>query len=170
MEKWDIIVKVVTDLLGKVRFVLSNLTGWAFMLMTYIFATFGDKAKLIHWVLIVLVLDLIFGIWSSMKMGKFKISTALWSTAVKLVIYVTLFFMPMILEKIVHQDTVFCTIAVTSLLCTAEFFSIIAHMLIIKPNLVGIRLIYRLLAGEIAKKLNMSEEEFEEYLHKHNLS
>jgi len=161
MSKLDIVFGVVSDLWYKLRFVLGSVVGWAMMFMTYSYNVFGPKAELIHWVLIALLVDLIFGMVSAARRKQFHISTALWSTAFKLVMYITLFYMPMILEKIVHEDTSFCTIAVTALLVSAEFFSCIAHMLIIKPNLLGAKLIFRLLSGEVAKKLDMPVAEVE---------
>jgi len=55
------------------------------------------------------------------------------------------------------------TVLVTALLCAAEFFSVCAHMLIIKPDLPAVKMLKKLLAGEIAHKLGIQEEDVEHY-------
>lgn len=163
MDKFDIVLALLDDLQYKVKLVLSTLSGWFMMIMTFMLVTFGEKALLFHWIIIVLLLDLFFGSWSALKRGTFHISTALWSTASKIAIYGTIFFMPLILEKIISKDTSFGTISITSLLISGEFFSILAHMIIIKPDLFGVKMAYKLLSGEISKKLGINVEELESY-------
>lgn len=156
--------KVVIDLFFDLKFVLSTMLGWCFLGMSFLFTTFGDKAMLFHYVLAVLAADLFFGAWSSLILKRFKISIALYSTAVKLILYFTLFYMPLIMEKILSNNSVgFGTVIVTALLCAAEFFSICAHMLIIKPDLWVVKILRNLLAGEMAHKLGMKVEELEQY-------
>lgn len=157
------IYDIVVQLCSKIESVFSTLLGRAILLMTFMGATFGPKAMLIHWILIALGIDLFFGCWSSLKMKNFHISYALTSTAIKLVMYVALFVMPLILDKVIDLDVSALTVLVTVVLVSAEFFSALAHMLIIKPDLFGARLVRKILMGEVAKKMNMSCDELEKY-------
>lgn len=164
MNKFEQVSIIAGDLAFKLRLVLGTITGWVTAFMAFMLATFGDKAMHIHWVLLVLFIDLLFGSWSAIKRDVFHISTALFSTACKVVMYITIFFMPMILENILGTDLSYGTVSVTALLISAEFFSILAHMLIIKPDLVGVKLFKRLLSGEIAKKLGITVKELEDVI------
>ncbi|MEI8366069.1 MAG: phage holin family protein [Parachlamydiaceae bacterium] len=155
------VAEIAESLFFKIKEVLSTAIGWAMMGMTFMFTVFGDKAMLIHWILLALFIDLFFGCWSSAKMSKFHISYALTSTAIKLVMYVTLFYMPLIIDKIVPGDLSYLTVLVTVVLCSAEFFSALAHMLIIKPDLIGAKLVKKMLIGEISRKTGLPVAEVE---------
>ena len=158
---------VMDDLFLKIKFVLTTTEGWVAILFTFITATFGVKSHLFSWIAIALLSDLFFGIWSSLKTKKFKISIAIYSTVVKFIMYLFLFFMPLILEKILSDNAIGgATILVTALLCAAEFFSICAHMLIIKPDLPAVKILHKVLAGEMAHKLGIEVDELEEYFNK----
>jgi len=160
----DQVVEVVENLFFKVKEVLSTVLGWFLMSMTFALTLFGSNTVLIHWVIAVLFIDLGMGCWSSIKLKKFHISYALTSTAIKLVMYIIIFCMPLIIDKIIPMDLSMITIAVTILLCSAEFFSVLAHMLIIKPDLAGVKLVRRMLLGEISKKIGCTPDEVESYL------
>ena len=158
------VVLTIDDLVLKLRLIFSTVMGWGMMFMMFVAATFGVKAQLFHCVLLALFIDLFFGCWSSLKVRKFKISIALYSTAVKLVMYFVLFFMPLVLEKVlINNDISIGTVFVTALLCAAEFFSVCAHMLIIKPDLPAVKMMKKLLSGEIAHKLGVHEDDVENY-------
>ena len=158
------VVLIIDDLVLKLRLIFSTIFGWGMTFMIFVAGTFGVKAMLFHWVLAALFVDFFFGCWSSIKLKKFKISIALYFTAVKLVMYFVLFFMPLVLEKVLsNNDIGVGTIFVTALLCSAEFFSTCAHMLIIKPDFPAIRIMRKILAGEIAHKLGILPEDVENY-------
>lgn len=167
----DKLINVISDFILFLKLSCTTFLGWLIMVLTsistFLLATFGDKITLIHWVILAIFVDLFFGALSAYKRRVFKISSALVSTAIKLTIYTTIFFMPLILEKILSQQ-VTCssigTITITVLLCTAEYISTIAHMLVIRPNLWGLKVLKRALSGEMAKKLNMTPDEFEQYI------
>lgn len=160
-------VEIVGELFFKIKEVLSTLLGWFIMLTTFMVTTFGPTFMLIIWVLLALMIDLFFGSWSALKMKSFHLSFALTSTAIKLVMYVTIFYMPLILDKVVPVDISWITVLVTVLLCAAEFFSSLAHMLIIRPTLLGVIFIRKMMVGEISKKLNCKPEEIEDMITKY---
>jgi hypothetical protein len=153
---WDKFRDVCIDTYETIKNVLSTVLGWGMLLTSYIYTVFGDKATLLNWVLLAMLFDLFFGSWAALKMKRFHISTALVSTAIKLVMYVTLFFVPMILEDILgFKDFKTLTCLVAAFLFCAEVFSIMAHMLIIKSDLIAIKIVRKALIGEIARKLKL---------------
>ena len=155
---------VIDDLGYKLKIVFNSVEGQVMAFLTFIAITFGEKAYLFNWVLVALFIDLCFGCWSSWILGKFKISILLYSTAVKFVMYLVLFFMPVILEKVLSNNGVGVgTTLVAAILIAAEFFSTCAHMLIIKPDLPAVKLLKKVLVGEIAHKLGIESSEVEEF-------
>jgi hypothetical protein len=153
-------IDIVTDFGSKLYNTLHTLLGWGMFIMALMLSTFGVKAMLFHWILIAMAFDLFFGTWSSLKRKQFHISTALVSTAIKLVMYLVIFCIPMILEKILlNKDLLMGTTIVTAFICSAEFFSSIAHMLIIKPDFIVVKIFRKFLIAEVARKMKVSHEE-----------
>jgi hypothetical protein len=160
MNTWIKIVGILIGIKADLHRVLSSIGGWLVNAMIFIAFTFGDDACLVHWILIALAGDLFFGCWQSIKRGTFHISYALQETAIKIVLFVSVFFMPLVIDKIIPADLSYLTIAVAALLVGSEFFSILAHILIIKPDFTGAKLIQRLLEVEVSHKLGIDPNEF----------
>lgn len=153
-------LNIIVEFWNLMQNTLHTLLGWLLFCMTLMATTFGIKAILFHWILIAMMIDLFFGAWSSLKRNQFHISTALISTAIKFVMYLVVFCIPMILEKILlNKDLAMATSIVTAFICSAEFFSALAHMLIIKPDLAVLKIFRRFLVAEVARKMKVSNEE-----------
>jgi hypothetical protein len=162
---------VVLQILIKIKSLLSSIGGWCLGGMTFLVVHFGPTVELYHWIIFAVLLDLIFGAWSALKRHTFHISFALVSTAIKLVIYATVLFMPIAFDNIilVPKDLSGLTIAICVLLVSAEFWSTLAHIIVIWPGFVGVKWVQRLLMVEISKKLDMTVEEFDNlYFKKRN--
>jgi len=159
--------ELTENLFFKIKGVFSTTIGWFFMLTTFMASTFGPEADLVYWVTGSIFADLFMGAWSAIKMKKFHISYALSSTAIKLVMYLIIFYMPLVIDKVVSPDLSLFTEVTAAILCSAGFFSMLAHMLIIKPDLMVIKLIQKALMTEISRKIGCKPEEVEEYLIKH---
>ena len=159
MNTWIKIIGILGGIKADLHRVVCSIGGWFVNIMLFVAFQFGDDAHLVHWILIALAADLFFGSWQSIKRGTFHISYALQETAVKVVLFVTVFFMPLIIDVIIPTDLSYLTIAVAALLVGSEFFSVLAHILIIKPDFVGARLIKKLLEVEVAHKLNIDPKD-----------
>lgn len=143
-------VNLFTDVFAYI-FSFLSLTALAFFGETRIF--------MIKLVLIAVVLDLFWGIWSSIKRKKFLCSMAITATIIKLLAFGTFFAIANVIELGIGQDFVWLSRVVCVILCTGESWSIFAHLLIIKPDFPVLKLLKKLLAGEISKKLHIEEKD-----------
>jgi len=151
------IADVMSTAFGRIScvavFTLSWLTAW-----------FGDtRMTCLCFVIAAVVIDLIWGITSSAKQHKFALSVGFTKTAIKLMIYSSIIAFAALLEKSIASDFTVLSRASSSVLIVAETVSVFGHILIVKPNAPVIKLLWKLLRSEIAKKLGISVEEVEAF-------
>lgn len=128
--------------------ILSFITGYEMMLCL---------------LLLVTIMDAIWGVAVSVKQGQFVLSDLLRRTIVKLLSYLSIFLVLMCVEKILSINGIATAVVVSGIALT-ELWSTCGNILIIYPNLAFLRLMRPVLKGEIARKLNISEEQVEKAL------
>lgn len=169
MELLTIINQVIASVTDKIYRILSTLWGWigsfiAFLL-TWVISWLGDTREMcVYLVLSAIVLDLIWGIASSAKRGTFAMSIGFTKTCIKLAVYLSILTIVAIAEKALSDDWNLIFRLTASVLIVAEAVSIFGHILIIKPDTPVIKLLWKVLKSEVAKKLGIEVKDIEEFI------
>jgi len=139
--------------------IYSSVIGWlitAGLVVANFFAGYGLIASA---VLVAVVLDAVWGIASAIRRGKFAYSELMRDTITKLTSYGTALVICIFAEKLLNADTAIASSIVSAIICVTELWSMAGSILIINPRIPFFRLLRPALVGEIARKLQISEEE-----------
>lgn len=143
----------------------ETIGGWIATAFVFFLSFLGDGANLLLAVLAVTLIDAVFGVWSSLKRGRFFESRRLRDTAIKLLIYSGLQIATILLDKVVTTELL-CMRATTALIVVCEIWSSLASVTIIYPNFVVGKLMKKYLTGEIANKLGIDKDDIDNILNK----
>ena len=146
---------------------LSTIYGWLLAIGIGVVNFFAGYELSIIAVVFCVFADLFWGIWAAIKQHKFAQSELVRDTLSKFVAYATAILMAVLMDKL-SFDSIICTSIFTLVICVAEVWSISGNILIVNPNIVFFRIIKPALKGEIAKKLNVTEDQVDEELNKIN--
>lgn len=146
---------------------LSTIYGWLLAIGIGVVNFFAGYELSITAVVFCVFADLFWGIWAAVKQHKFAQSELVRDTLSKFVAYATAIIMAVLMDKL-SFDSIICTSIFTLVICVAEVWSISGNILIVNPNIVFFRIIKPALKGEIAKKLNVTEDQVDEVLNKIN--
>ena len=122
----------------------------------------AGHSSIVFLVVAVTLMDAAWGIAASIHNGKFTLSELARLTISKLAVYGCALFVFIGLDKFI--DTTITASVIGAAIVLIEFWSSCASMLILFPNFLFLRLLRKALLGEIASKMNCSEEEAEKYL------
>ena len=152
---------IVYGFLDKVVEMLGCAWGWIITAALAVANFYGGYGMAFVSLGISILVDMILGIWSAVKQGKYARSELMRDTFSKVVVY-GLALLVIIHMEMLTAETTFGTNICAAVMCGAEFWSIAGNALIINPNLGFFRLIRSSLVGEIARKLHITEEEVKE--------
>lgn len=160
MELLNAITKTIQDSLSKFPMVLSTFWGRVSSMLVFISTWFigwlGDTRELcLYLVISAILFDLIWGMASSFKRKKFALSIGLTKTALKIAVYFSILTLVALAEKAISNDWHIMYQLTTAVLVVAESISVCGHILIIKPDTPVIKVLWKLLKSEIAKKLGV---------------
>lgn len=108
------------------------------------------------------LLDAVWGIANAIHAKRFVLSDLMRATTAKILSYCSVFLVIIGIEKILRIDSTIASAVVVGVIALTELWSVCGHILIRFPNLLFFRLFRPALVGEIARKLQMSEEEVKE--------
>lgn len=150
---------------SKLSEIFNTLWGWtcaAWILCINFFA--GYETSIVAMIVCV-ALDTAWGIAAQIKQNRFAIS-ALGRDGMlsKLALYASVIIGFIHIENMVNLESHLTVIIISSLICLVEIWSMSGSALIINPQMPFLRLFRRVLTGEIARKLDIKEEEVEAYL------
>lgn len=158
---------VIGSMFDKFASALSTIYGWLLAIGIGVVNFFAGYELSIIAVVFCVFADLFWGIWAAVKQHKFAQSELVRDTLSKFVAYATAIIMAVLMDKL-SFDSIICTSIFTLVICVAEVWSISGNILIVNPNIVFFRIIKPALKGEIAKKLNVTEDQVDEVLNKIN--
>lgn len=151
----------------KVHEAIQSVWGVLIVVLGFVANFFGGYVMILSGVIACVLIDLIWGIRSAHKQKKYTQSELMKSTVSKLTAYGTALMVFIFIEKMVGLETNIPTAAVASVICLTELWSTSGNILIVNPNIPFFKLLKPVLKGEIARKLNISEEEVDEALETH---
>lgn len=160
MELLNVITKTIQEAINKFPSVLSTFWGRISSLIVFICTWFvgwmGDTREVcLYFVIGAILLDLGWGMASSFKRGTFALSLGFTKTCIKIAVYSTILTLVTLGEKAIADDWNIMFRITSAVLIVAESISICGHILIIKPDTPVIKVLWRLLRSEVAKKLGV---------------
>ena len=152
----------------KVGDIFSHIWAWIAGLGLFIAEAFAGHTAVIYTILVLTTLDMIWGVAVARKLKEYTRSELLRQTVFKLLVYATLLIAFILLDKLVG-DSVGLTITITTgfvgmIVSLVEIVSSIASMLILWPNMPILRMLKKVLMGEIAGKLGCDVKEVDKIL------
>lgn len=149
-------------MLRKLNDILSHGEGVAVWVASTIGALLSGYEGMIFLLLFVVVVDALWGIANAVHAHRFVLSDLMRNTIGKILSYCSVFLVIVGIEKVIGIDSGICSAVVVGVIALTEVWSISGHILIRFPNLLFFRLFRPALVGEIARKLQMSEEDVKE--------
>lgn len=138
---------------------LSTVWGWCVAVGVVLADFISGYEMSVQFVVIVTMLDAVWGIAVSVKRKKFALSELGRDTIGKIAVYGTALVSMIMVDKQVALDTKITTSIIAAAIILVELWSCCANALIIFPNMPFLRLMQPVLTGEIARKLNMDEKD-----------
>lgn len=141
------------------KLVFTTLWGWILILFSALWAFIKPEAFAFMVVAIAIGLDLFWGIASALKRNEFIFSETLRETFKKVAIYGSSLLVVYAIERILREDWLVVTRVLCVIAAACELISASASMLIVKPDMIFLRLFRLQLKGEIAKKVGLNAED-----------
>lgn len=142
--------------LGKVA---TDAYGWTLALLLSIVTFFAPEIYTFTVVLVAILLDAVFAVWSARKRGAFILSKLGRVTIVKITSYFAALILLFMVEKMVHDQSFVGVRVAAAWAAACEFWSMSASILIIWPDAAFFKILRRHLRGEIEAKLGQPLEE-----------
>lgn len=161
-------VKVMWAVVDKCHDALRYPLAWLTGVGLFLADIFAGHRLLVDVVVLVTVMDAVWGIAVSVSRKEFTKSELARLTVAKLAVYGSALLIFLALDRLVENETGL-EIAITSgligvLIVLTEGWSSLASMLILFPNNPMLKLAQKALTGEIARKLGCDESEVEKIL------
>lgn len=153
---------LVTHLFVKLSSILQTLWGWILAICLFVLDYFAGHGFVVGFVVAVTIMDAIWGIAVSLKMGKFTLSELARLTIAKLAVYGCALFVFVGLDKMIESNLT--TSIVGAAIALVELWSSCGSALILFPHILFLQLLKRALRGEIAAKLHVRPSEVEDIL------
>jgi len=136
----------------------TTLWGWILIGFTSLWAMLKPEIYPFVIVFLSVLLDLIWGIAAAIKQKRFIYSEGIRETCKKLIIYASMLILLLLIERMIHEQTLIATRLACVLAAASELWSVSANMLIIKPDMPFLKIFRLQLKGEIEKKIGLSTD------------
>lgn len=147
---------------------LQHVWGWIIAVGLFIADIFAGHGFIVNLVVAVTLMDAIWGITVSLKQKKFALSELMRQTVGKIAVYGCALFgvagVDFYLNSQTGLEMTITTAIVGVVIVLTELWSSTASMLILFPDFPVLHLLEKALTGEIARKLNIPENEVTEVL------
>ncbi len=152
----------------KLQEMLSHSWGLIITLIAYLLNFIAPVKYAFVAMGVAIVADLLFGILSARKQGKFILSQSGRDTPAKVIVYFGFMLVVYTTERIFSDNQALITKIGCTLACVCELWSMLGSALIIWPKMLFPKLLKLQLKGEVESKLgknisNMLDKEDEEY-------
>lgn len=151
---------IVTKLID----ILNSLAGWICAMWIFTLNFFAGYERAIVAVVACVALDTVWGIAAQLKQGHFALSELGRNGMLsKWCLYASVIIAFIHIENMAGIESHITVVLISSLICLVEIWSMSGSALIINPNMPFLRLFRRVLTGEIARKMDTTPEEVEEF-------
>lgn len=159
--------KIINNLWDKLGDILSSLEGVVYLLFIWISALtamiFGLYNEVIITTFFCIFVDLVWGVARSIKVGNYATSFLLKNTILKIGAYFSIMFVLIGIEHLLCIESGVFVISFTVIIAATELISILGNIAIVKPSLICVKLVRRMVIGEVARKLKISDKEAQKY-------
>lgn len=159
---------IIDRLIIKLNEVLDSVWGWIAAIGLFIANIFAGHAFIVNLVVALTVMDAVWGVAVSIKQKKFVLSELMRNTIGKVAVYGCALFGVAGIDFYIQSQTGLEMTVTTAIIGIAisltELWSSSASMLILFPDFPLLRLLQKALTGEIARKLNIPEDEVKDVL------
>ena len=146
----------------KLGHILTNGWGWMVGIGLSFIDYFAGHSFVVFLVAAATLIDAVWGIAVSIHNGQFTKSELARLTFAKLIVYGCVLFVFIGIDKMI--DSTITASVIGAAIVLVECWSSCASMLILYPRFLFLRLLKKALLGEIASKLNITEEEAKELM------
>ena len=157
--------EIIINIGYKLNEMFQTVYGWIAAAGIFIVNFFAGYECSIHAVIVCVLLDTIWGIAAQIKRGHFALSEVgrhgLFS---KFALYASAIVGFILIERMAGIDSQITVIAICSIICLIELWSMAGSALIVNPKMRFLRIFRQVLAGEVARKMQISVEDARSYL------
>lgn len=158
------IERIIDSFLSKLGYLLNTIWGWIAGLGLAILSAIGDHKLAVGFVVVVVLLDAVWGIAASVSQKKFAVSELTRDTFAKLIVYGTVIIIFCFLDRLFGEGVTLTTAAICGAIMLVELWSIAGNALIVFPHMPFLRLLRPALTGEIASKLHIDPDKVKDTL------
>jgi len=158
------IAQIAARTLIKLDDIFSHLFGWCAAVALAVVDYFAGEAFIVNLIVIVTVMDAVWGIALSVKRKRFALSELGRLTVAKLAVYGCAMFVFVGIDK--HLGNNLLASVVGTAIVLVEFWSSCGSMSVLFPDFLFLRLMRKMLVGEIARKLNIAESDVDKELNR----
>lgn len=159
------VTEIIINIGCKLSEMFQTVYGWIAAACIFIVNFFAGYECSIHAVIACVLLDTIWGIAAQIKRGHFALSEVgrhgLFS---KFALYASAIVGFILIERMAGIDSQITVIAICSIICLIELWSMAGSALIVNPKMRFLRIFRQVLAGEVARKMQISVEDARSYL------
>ena len=159
------ITEALLNMVRKLAEIFQTVQGWCAAVCVFAVNFFAGYETAINAVIVCVVLDTAWGIAAQVKRRHFALSELGRNGMLsKLALYASVIVGFIVIEHMTGAESQIAVIAICTLICVVELWSMGGSALIVNPRMRFLRLFREVLAGEVARKLNTTVEEAKRYL------
>lgn len=149
----------------KLAEIFQTIQGWCVAMCVFVANFFAGYEGAINAVIVCVVLDTVWGIAAQIKRGHFALSElGRHGMLSKLALYASVIVGFTHIERMTRVDSHIAVVTVCTMICLVELWSMGGSALIVSPKMPFLRIFREVLAGEVARKMQVPVEEAKKYL------
>lgn len=149
----------------KLSEIFQTIQGWCVAMCVFVANFFAGYEVAINAVIVCVGLDTIWGIAAQIKRGRFALSElGRHGMLSKLALYASVIVGFTHIERMTRVDSHIAVVTVCTMICLVELWSMGGSALIVSPKMPFLRIFREVLAGEVARKMQVPVEEAKKYL------
>lgn len=149
----------------KLAEIFQTIQGWCVAVCVFVANFFAGYEGAINAVIVCVVLDTVWGIAAQIKRGHFALSElGRHGMLSKLALYASVIVGFILIERMAGIESQIAVVTICTLICLVELWSMAGSALIVNPKMRFLRIFREVLAGEVARKMNVSVGEAKRYL------
>lgn len=159
------LTEIIVNLGCKLGEIFQTVYGWIAAAGIFVMNFFAGYETAINAVVICVALDTVWGIAAQIKRGHFALSElGRHGMLSKLALYASVIVGFVLLERMANLESQLAVIAICTLICLVELWSMCGSALIVNPKMRFLRIFREVLAGEVARKMQVPVDEAKKYL------
>lgn len=159
------LTEIIVSIGCKLGEIFQTVYGWIAATGIFVMNFFAGYETAINAVVVCVTLDTAWGIAAQIKRGHFALSElGRHGMLSKLALYASVIAAFVLIERMADLESQLAVIAICTLICLVELWSMGGSALIVNPRMRFLRIFREVLAGEVARKMQVPIEEAKKYL------